>query len=81
MNIERKWKCKGCDAILLDTMFLKAPSPFDPMDELLACPECRQCNEGFDGLCDEPGCIQYAGTGWPDGKGGYRYTCSNHYRS
>ena len=31
------------------------------------------------GLCDEPGCFNGAGCGWPTEDGGYRMTCSEHY--
>lgn len=30
------------------------------------------------GLCDEPGCFEHAGSGWPSDSG-YRWTCSKHY--
>jgi hypothetical protein len=32
------------------------------------------------GLCDEPGCFNSISTGWPTKDGGYRMTCSEHYR-
>lgn len=31
------------------------------------------------GCCDEPGCFQIAGCGWPTKNGDYRWTCSTHY--
>lgn len=30
------------------------------------------------GLCDEPGCFEYASSGWPSDTG-YRTTCHKHY--
>jgi hypothetical protein len=32
------------------------------------------------GLCDEPGCFNSVSRGWPTEDGGYRMTCSEHYK-
>lgn len=77
------WKCRACGIASLEPELLKAPSPFNSDDELVACPRCLQCSEGFDLLCDEPGCNKHAGCGWPTGDdndewGGYRDTCAKH---
>ena len=80
---KNRWRCGACCAVNLEPDLPTAPSPFDPTDTLTACPNCKQCNEGFELLCDEPGCNVVAGCGWPTGDdqdewGGYRNTCSLH---
>lgn len=72
-----RWRCKVCDTETLGSDLLHAASPFDPDDCLTACPKCKQCDQGFDGLCDEPGCDSIADCGWPT-KNGYRWTCGKH---
>lgn len=32
------------------------------------------------GICDEPGCLEDAGCGWPTKDGGYRRTCYKHMK-
>ena len=80
---KQRWKCNACGAVTVETELLTAPSPFADTYELTACPQCKQCEEGFDLLCDEPGCNSHAGCGWPTGDdsddwGGYRSTCGKH---
>jgi hypothetical protein len=80
---KNRWRCGACCAVNLEPDLPTAPSPFDPTDTLTACPNCKQCNDGFELLCDEPGCNVVAGCGWPTGDdqdewGGYRNTCSLH---
>ncbi len=80
---KNRWRCGACCAVNLEPDLPTAPSPFDPTDTITACPNCKQCNEGFELLCDEPGCNVVAGCGWPTGDdqdewGGYRNTCSLH---
>ena len=75
----KTWKCKVCNHVVAQSAMLTAPSPFDPDDQLLACPKCKQCDEGFTELCDEPGCRQEAHCGWPS-KEGYRRTCGDHMK-
>lgn len=48
-----------------------------------ACPNCKQCDQGFELLCDEPGCNVVARCEGPTGDhedewGGYRNTCRKH---
>lgn len=79
----RRWKCRTCAKITLEPLLLTAPSPFDDSVELIACPKCKQCDDGFDLVCDEPGCDAVVVSGWPTGVeadkwGGYRNTCATH---
>lgn len=57
---------------------LRAPNPFDPDDEMTACPSCRDVGS-TEALCDEPGCREHATCGWQSPTG-YRWTCGNHMR-
>lgn len=76
---ETRWRCVHCSAVTPDSGLLVATSPFDPDDTLTGCPKCKQCNEGFDEMCDEPGCGDAASCGWPS-SGGYRRTCYAHMK-
>ena len=62
---------------MVETEMLIALSPFNPDTILSACPKCKQCDEGFFQLCDEPGCDREATCGWPH-PDGYRRTCGEH---
>lgn len=80
---KQRWRCTNCGTTTLGPELLTAPSPFDADDVLSGCPKCKQCSDGFDLLCDEPGCNSVAGCGWPTGDdsdswGGYRNTCGKH---
>lgn len=80
---DRRWKCKLCSGVTLEPDLLTAPSPFCDTYQLTGCPGCKQCDEGFELLCDEPGCNRDASCGWPTGNeadawGGYRQTCYKH---
>lgn len=80
---DRRWKCKNCGVVTVEPALLTAPSPFCDTFELTGCPECKDCQEGFGLLCDEPQCNQEASGGWPTGNdadawGGYRQTCYAH---
>lgn len=80
---KNRWRCGACCAVNLEPDLPTDPSPFDPTDTLTACPNCKQCDEGFELLCDEPECNAVAGCGWSTGNdqdewGGYRNTCSRH---
>lgn len=75
--LSERWRCHDCGAITPDAELLHAPSPFDPDDELTACPRCRGVAQ-FDLLCDEPGCDKVGSCGWPTPHGGYRRTCYQH---
>jgi hypothetical protein len=73
------WRCKACGHISTESELLTAPSPFSPDDTLTACPECKVCDEGFEQLCDEPGCQREATCGWPSRlENRYRRTCFLH---
>jgi len=70
--------CNFCNHTMPEAAMLMAPSPFNPDETLYACPNCKQCDEGFRELCDEPGCTKDATCGWPTPDGGYRRTCAEH---
>ena len=72
------WQCKVCNLYSPDERLLRAPSPFDPTDTIVGCPHCKS-TDGFDQVCDEPGCTAHAHCGWPS-DAGYRRTCGNHMR-
>ena len=74
--ISRRWQCDSCNAVSLEAELLRAPSPFDPDDELVGCPTCKSC-EGFTELCEIDGCEMPATCGGPVG-GIYRRTCGPH---
>ena len=79
-----RWHCRVCNHIIMEPDLLSAPSPFLSTDVLVGCPHCKQCDEGFDLLCDEEGCNSIVGGGFPTGDdndqwGGYRNTCSKHW--
>ena len=78
-NEFRRWECKNCGEISVNGALLTAPNPFDLEDILVGCPLCKSV-EGFDALCDEPGCNQHSSCGFPAGPefGGYRNTCFAH---
>jgi len=82
----RKWRCKNCGELVPEPNLLRAPNPFDPDAWVTGCPFCKQCEEGFDLLCDENMCVSPATCGWPTGNnddlyGGYRNTCGMHRES
>jgi len=76
MSAAKLWECKACSAICEEPALLTAPSPFDAADTLYACPACKSV-EGFNEICDEPGCRKHASCGFPT-DGGYRRTCFDH---
>lgn len=55
---------------------LIAPNPFDPTDELYACPRCKSLD--LYAACEEPGCWKEASNGGPGPDGKYRRACSTH---
>lgn len=55
---------------------LMAPNPFDPSDEILGCPKCKQVNT-VQVACDEPDCWEPVTMGTPTPTG-YRQTCGRH---
>lgn len=79
----RRLKCNACATVVFEQDLLIAPSPFDHDGILRACPKCKQCDERFVLLCDEPECDSPTVCGWPTGDngdqwGGYRITCRKH---
>lgn len=59
---------------------LTAPSPFDPTDRLIACPECKS-GEGLTDACGVEGCWEGPTTnGGPNALAGGEYiqACSKH---
>lgn len=79
IKFEDRYRCKVCNWIGVDKEMLKAPSPFDAEDMLRACPECKQCTEGFDHLCNIPECKEIGGCGFPNKTHGYMWTCHKHW--
>lgn len=68
----RNWRCDWhgpADEVL------RAVSPFDPDDEVFACPKCHEPDPTAG--CDEPGCTRDGSCGTPT-PGGYRLTCGEH---
>jgi hypothetical protein len=74
-----RWRCPECLTISETVDLLRAPSPFNAEDELIACPKCRAV-VWFIELCDEPGCDEPASCGFPTADG-YRRTCGKHSNS
>ena len=72
----KRWRCQTCRTITLGKDLLTAPNPFDPSDTLTGCPKCKMV-EGFDAICDEPGCVQASSCGFNTSEG-YRRTCHEH---
>jgi hypothetical protein len=68
---------RGCDWVGEDTEMLVAGNPFNPHDELTACPKCKTVENTVFVACDEPGCKQQSSCGTPT-SAGYRNTCHNH---
>jgi hypothetical protein len=73
-----KVKCGNyrCNWIGDSSETLKAPNPFNPNDELSACPKCKEMGV-IQPACDEPGCGQFASFGTPT-PSGYRWVCHEH---
>jgi hypothetical protein len=59
------------------TALLRAPDPFNPGDELTACPECRQ-QDDMSTACETDGCWKDATCGGTFADGVYRWTCGPH---
>lgn len=71
-----KWMCQECDWRGLERDLLTAPNPFDDLDIVHGCPQCKSVDK-FDEACDEPECWSNAGCGFPTATG-YRRTCYKH---
>lgn len=72
-----KWRCAICSEIATGAELLRAPSPFDPEDELCGCPHCKSA-EGFAEICEIGDCEREATCGGPSLDGVYRRTCGAH---
>jgi hypothetical protein len=59
------------------SQLLRAPNPFDPLDEVTACPNCKTLEGTTQHACDEPGCWKEVTCGTPT-PNGYRSTCGQH---
>ena len=77
MSIEKnKLKCSECGWKGDAKDILKAPSPFDPDDELYGCPKCKMANELIT-VCEHQGCWKEATNGGiVDGE--YKRACFEH---
>ena len=72
-----RWRCSECNRVVEDeSYFLRAPNPFDPLDEVMGCPHCKRVGE-VSALCDELGCDAFVACGTPTDLG-YRNTCYKH---
>lgn len=80
MNKKYKTECRLCGWRGSSERLLRAKSPFDQDDELVGCPECKQCAEGFDALCDIEGCNGFVAGGMPTKDGDYIFACYKHLR-
>lgn len=69
-----EWKCSWVGNI---TEVLTAPNPFEPGEELYACPKCKSLN--LERACDIEGCKKQASGGTPTSDGGYRFHCHDHH--
>lgn len=72
------WQCNVCRKTFLRNEMLRETHPFVPEDVIYGCPHCRQCEEGFSKICDEPECMAVVSCGWPSEQG-YRQTCRKHW--
>jgi hypothetical protein len=72
----RRWGCKHCTWLDVQSKLLVAANPFDTTDTIVGCPQCKGI-DCFWEVCDEPGCVQEATCGFPTGQG-YRRTCHHH---
>jgi len=72
----RKVVC-GCGWRGIETQLLRAPDPFNPGDELTACPDCRQQGE-LRMACETDGCWKESSCGGTFADGVYRNTCGPH---
>ena len=75
--MSNRWGCHACGEVSDLEQLLTAKSPFDPDDNLTACPRCKRLHELYQ-VCDEPGCKRETSCGFLVEDGGYRRTCSTH---
>ncbi len=70
------FRCKECGWRGNESEIIRVNDPELDGNVWNVCPRCRAA-EGFENLCDEPGCGRPAGCGW-SGPDGYRRTCYEH---
>jgi hypothetical protein len=73
----KRWRCNECSWLGHSSELLVAQNPFDTVDTITGCPNCKSVGD-FEEICDEAGCTQGAGCGFPTPDGGYRRTCFKH---
>lgn len=80
---ERRVKCHLCGEIVKQSNLLRAINPFAEGGDIVGCPICLQCDEGFSPICDEPGCNRVATSGRPTGNpdAPYRLICFEHSKA
>lgn len=80
---KKRYKCECCEKITAEDELLRATSPFDQDQTLLACPYCLSIDgdANFRLICDEPDCEQIATCGFPTDDNGYRRTCFEHSKN
>lgn len=73
----RRWRCDDCYESFDESEFLRAPSPFDPEDEITGCPRCKSTDD-FTPLCDHGSCTRQGSGGYPMANGSYVLRCFEH---
>jgi len=76
MSDTAKLTCIHCHWRGQSDEILSAPNPFDAVDTIHGCPQCKTIG-GFENCCDEPGCWSPVVAGTPT-PAGYRCTCHEH---
>ena len=72
------FECEECGWRGMESQVVVFADPERSGNSWNICPSCRAA-EHFRNMCDEPGCRQQAGCGWPSEEG-YRRTCFQHWR-
>ena len=78
MTEKDKLICSDCGHQYRESEILKAPSPFEPDENIYGCPKCKAIDKASL-VCDEPRCWEPSTCGW-SGNDGYRRTCGKHAR-
>lgn len=74
------WICgeRRCDWRGPESALLSAPNPFEPTENIYACPECKAI-DNYAGECEIEGCTSIASCGTPTKAMGYIRCCGEHY--
>lgn len=72
----RKIGCRDCMWHGELSEALSAPNPFEPEENLYACPKCKQMD--LHEACEHEGCWKETTNGGPGPDGKYRRACSQH---